>query len=167
MKSLRQPTSSAPNVMQKITRHLYNAELFLTGLLTFGILLPKMGVDSSPIVVISVFGLAVVFFLQAYNPTLLPIPPAQRGFKELLSLTVLPKIIWIATSVCTIGILLFLLDISNGYLQVLLIGETALVASLLIAGYFFMRSAAYAKIVTPMLYRAVPVLLISTYILLS
>jgi hypothetical protein len=167
MKSLRQPGSSAPTIIHKITRHLYNAELFLTGLLTFGILLPKMEVDSSLIVVISVFGLAVVFFLQAYNPVLLPIRSAQMGFRELFSLTVLPKIIWIATSVCTIGILLFLLDINDAYYGTLLIGETALVAGLLIAGYFSMRSATYAKIVMPMLYRAVPVLLISTYILLS
>jgi hypothetical protein len=159
--------SFSANLMAKIGKHLYTAEMVLTGLLTLGLLLPKMNIDSSALILIAVGGLAIIFFLQAYNAVPIPIPPAQMGFPELLCFSIVPKVMWIAMSICTIGILFFLLDVSKGYAQMLLIGVTCLIICLLILGYFFLTRPNYVRVLTPVLYRAAPVLLVSAYLLLS
>jgi hypothetical protein len=161
------PDSFSSSLMSKIGKYLYTAEMVLTGLLTIGLLLPRLDIDSSLVILISISGLATVFFLQAYNPIPLPFRQDQMGFKELLCFTILPKLMWIATSVCTVGILFFLIDISNGAGQMLLIGATSLVICLVITGYFFLTKQSYVKVLTPVLYRVIPVLLVSAYILLS
>ena len=104
---------------------------------------------------------------QAYNPMPIPLRSAQMGFQELLCFTILPKVMWIGASVCTVGILFMLLDISKGYEQMLLIGSTTLITCLLITGYFFLTKRSYVQALIPVLYRVVPVLLVTAYVLLS
>ena len=161
------PNSYSNSIMARIGKYLYNAEMVFAALLTLGLLLPKMDIDSSMLIFISVGGLALIFFLQAYNPMPIPVRSAQMGFQELLCFTILPKVMWIGASVCTVGILFMLLDISKGYEQMLLIGSTTLITCLLITGYFFLTKRSYVQALIPVLYRVVPVLLVTAYVLLS
>ena len=166
MKSIRESSAVSAPLAAKIARFLNSAEMVLSSLLILGLLLPKVDIDSSIVILIAVGGLAIIFFLQAYAPFPIPIQKERPGFKELLCFTVLPKVMWIAASVSTVGILFFLLDISNGAVEMMTIGATSLAACLLVTGYFYISARQYIIPLIPVLYRAVPVLLITTYILL-
>jgi hypothetical protein len=166
MKSIRESSAVSAPLAAKIARLLNSVEMVLSGLLILGLLLPKFDIDSSLVILIAVGGLAIVFFLQAYSPLPIPIQKEQPGFKELFAFTVLPKVMWIGASVSTVGVLFFLLDISNGAFEMMTIGATSLAACMLVTGYFYISARHYIIPLIPVLYRVVPVLLITTYILL-
>ena len=67
-------------------------------------------------------GLSIVFFLNAFRA-----PDEQEtadtgqgpfGFSDLLGLVIIPKVLWISSSIPTIGILFSIIDTgNNGYKQ--------------------------------------------------
>lgn len=111
-----------------ITPHLPLADKILLTSLAVGVILMVMEIDSS-VAGVSLFGLAITFFLSAYRP---PINvPAQQlgagGFSELFGVTILPKVLWISLAVSAFGIGSYILDFGNdGYKKMLMIGGSAL-----------------------------------------
>lgn len=152
---------------EKLFKYLYPAETFFLGLLTVGILLPKFDIDSSGIIMISLSGLAVIFFLYAYRPLEVKIGQGDKmGFKELIYLTILPKLLWLSASVNAIGVLFFLLDM-KGYKEMLMIGSATSLVALVIIGIFFLTEEKHIKATIPILYRVVPLLLVAAYVLFN
>lgn len=156
-------TSSPIN--EKIAKYLYPAETFFVGLLTVGILLPKFDISSDEVIMISLSGLAIIFFLSAYRPLEIKIGQGDKlEFKEMLYLTILPKILWIACSVMTIGILFNILNMP-GSKNMLVIGSSTALVILILFGVFFLSEEKHIKATIPILYRAVPLLLVTAYLL--
>ena len=153
--------------VEKIAKYLYPAETFFLGLLTVGILLPRFDIDTSAIIMISLSGLAMVFFLNMYRPLDVKIGQGDQGsFKELLYLVIVPKILWLSSSVNAIGILFFILNF-KGYKEMLMIGAATSAIALVILGIFFLTEEKHIKATIPVLYRAIPMLLVAVYILFA
>ena len=119
-------------------------------------------------VMISLSTLAIVFFLNAQL-----LPPMERkdgaplGFNELLTFTILPKVLWISASVSTIGLLFQILGLS-GFEQMLLIGGSSLsVALLLLLIQVIINGVGSLKLFQGVLMRVIPILVIAVYLLLK
>jgi hypothetical protein len=108
--------------------------------------------------------LSGVYFLSAYKP-----PPKRddepAGFATLLAVTILPKVSWIACAVLVIGIQFRLLNL-NGAGEMLMIGAAAGVLAAVMMGLFIVQGNENAKSQINVLYRLVPMLIITSYFLL-
>lgn len=76
-------------------------------------------------------GIAVVFFIEAYRPLELEDTGEESGFSDLLGLTIVPKILGIASSVATVGIMFYQLGMP-GYPVMLGVGLSSILICLLI-----------------------------------
>lgn len=111
---------------------------------------------------ISLSGLAGVYFLMAYRPPA-PLPEGEKkGFAQLLSQTILPKILWIGCAVGAIGIMFYLLQL-EGAREMLLIHAAS--GGIGVGMFLAFRQTSDSQTLTPVLYRAIPLLLISVYLL--
>ena len=134
--------------------------------LAIGMILAFMKINS-PVILISLGGLSIAFFLYAYRPADLERPEGEKfGFTELLALIVLPKAMWIGCSVATVGILFFLLQFGNeGYKQMLLIGCSTLAFGLILIVAFLVMGVKGTRTLIPVSFRALPLALVAFYIL--
>lgn len=157
-------TSSPLN--EKLGKYLYPAETFFVGLLTVGILLPKFDISSDEVIMISLSGLATIFFLSAYRPLEIKLGQGEevQGFKALFYLSILPKVLWISCSIMAIGILFAILNLP-GNKNTLMIGSSTAFVALIFIGIFLLSDEKHIKATIPILYRAVPLLLVSAYLL--
>lgn len=146
----------------------YIERIFLASLI-IGFLLKLTGSEIPFLIAVSIGGLGVSFFLNAYSP--LDIEPAegeQMGFNELLGLSIIPKVLWISTAIATIGILFYMLHLGNsGYLNMLYIGGSIIIIATFIMLILKLIGTKYMNAAFPVLYRALPTLLIVAYILFS
>ena len=146
----------------------YLERVFLASLI-IGFVLRLSGNEIPMLITVSLAGLGVIFFLSAYRP--LDIEPSegeQMGFKELLGLSIVPKVLWISTAVATIGILFYLLDLGNdGDLRMLYIGGSTIALATLILLGLKATGTKNISAVMPVLFRALPTLLVTAYILFS
>ena len=79
---------------------------------------------------------------------------------------IIPKVLWISSAICAMGIAFYLFNLGNeGYKNMLLIGGTTVVAATLILLAFLLGGVRYISTVIPVLFRAVPLGLVSLYIL--
>jgi hypothetical protein len=109
----------------------------------------------------------VIYFLSAYKPSDLPTDENNPfGFSELLSLSILPKVMWINSAVLAIGILFYLLK-NEGYKQMLMIGCLSMGAALLILLILFIARAKYLNNCASVLLRGIPLLAVAAYIMLK
>lgn len=161
-------TAIQTTLIARIVKQLHWIEAFLLTLLGAGVVLTLFNVDALSILIVSLSGLSIVFFLRAYEPPL----SAQdentepSGFKALLALAIVPKIVWISTSISTVAILFYLMKLeSNSYEQMLAIGGSSLLISLLILGFLSITELKNFKALVPVLLRAFPVLLFDIYFL--
>lgn len=161
-------TAIQTTLIARIVKQLHWIEAFLLTLLGAGAVLTLLNIDASSILLVSLSGLSIVFFLRAYQP------PASAenentepsGFKTLLALVIIPKVIWISTSISTVAILFYLMKFErNSYEQMLLIGSSSLFISLLILGFLSMTELKDFKTLVPVLLRAFPVLILDIYFL--
>lgn len=124
--------------------------------------------QAQELLMIALSTLAITFFLKAHRPPAMKIKEGEpQGFTSLLSLVILPKVLWIGASVATIGILFWLLHM-NGSAEMLMIGGSTLAFGTVLLGALMMTGTedlwtAYR----PILFRIVPVLLMAIYILMS
>lgn len=89
----------------------YLERVFLATLI-IGFALQLTGMAIPILKTVSLSGLGVIFFLSAYRPLEIePVEGEQMGFNELLGLSVVPKVLWISTSITTIGILFYSLEL--------------------------------------------------------
>jgi hypothetical protein len=152
-----------PQFAQRLYRYLEQAELILLAILGASLVARYLQMNGHLTgLQISLSGLAGVYFLMAYRPPP-PLPEGEKkGFAQLFSLTILPKALWIGCAVGAIGILFYLLQL-EGARQMLLIHAAS--GGLGIGIFFAFRQTSDSQTLTPVLYRAVPLLLISVYLL--
>ncbi|MEQ8304854.1 MAG: hypothetical protein RIB47_15775 [Cyclobacteriaceae bacterium] len=158
--------SNAPTPLISIVgRYLPAAEkIFLAGL-AVGVVLLFMSVDTT-VLMISLNGLAVVYFLFAYKPLEIQREEgALFGFSELLAYMIVPKVMWIASAVSLIGIMFSLLKL-EGSSNMLLIGLISLGIGTLLLVIFKAIGVKQLEVLQPMLYRTMPLLFFDLYTLL-
>lgn len=162
------PSTETPLIL-RMTKQLYWAERFFLVALFIGIVIKLLNAGGISVVTISMAGLGIVFFLYAYRPLEIDRREDEKfGFNELLAFTILPKVTWISSSISVIGILFYLLDLGNeGYKQMLMIGGSCLLLAITLLGFLFISGVKHLNSLVPLLYRAVPLLLIDLYIFLK
>lgn len=149
-----------------ITKHLPLVEKILLTALVIGTILRVMHIDSS-VTKVSLLGLGVTFFLLAYRPNEIPREEnEQLGFPDLLALTIVPKILWISSAISALGIAFYLFAFgNNGFKQLLMIGGMTIGGSTVVLLFSFAKGVKHLGTVTPILLRAIPLLLVDFYIL--
>jgi hypothetical protein len=161
------PGSPSPSsFFVRITPYLSLVEKILFAALAVGLVLTAMGINSSFTGMVFL-ALAVTFFVSAYRPLDIPDSAHEKfGFSELLALIIIPKVMWIGSAILALGVAFFIFDFGNeGYRQMLLIGALSVGAAVVLLTYFLMSGVKHLNLVTPMLLRVVPVLLVGLYVL--
>jgi hypothetical protein len=128
-------------------------------------------INSPILLTLSMGTLAVLYFLFANTQIDIPLEEEikkreenvnQSAFKELFGWSILPRVLWISSSVSLVGIL-FYLNNYIGYLNLVSLGGFTLVVGCFLM--FFLRSMPHMDKIFPILRRAVPLALISIYIM--
>lgn len=149
----------------KLFKLLDLAERIFLGATIVALLLRRMEMEIGSLLIITMGGLAAVYFLK----------PQQRiehiqesegeqpklGFADLLIKTTIPKVGWIGCSVAVVGIL-FSFQGFNGSQEMLLIAGGTLGIASLVLTYAVVTGT---KTLTPLLMRAVPLFLICVVLL--
>jgi len=150
-------------LVTKLTAYLPMAEkIFLIGL-ALGIVLTLANLDSL-VLKASLVGLAVTFFLYGYKPIDVPAKEGEKlGFTELLGHSIVPNITWVGCSVSLIGIL-FTMQNLEGARQMLFIGGTTLGIATVIMILLLVTGVKYMSVAIPVLYRAIPLLVLDLYL---
>ena len=92
--------------MKYLLKILPYAEKFFLALLLVGAVLKILGMEGMIFITFGLLGLASVFFLTAYTPSDVVIAEDEKaGFKELLVLGIIPKVLGMSMSIATVGIL--------------------------------------------------------------
>ena len=158
-----------PKMLKSILAKVEMVSLVISGI---GFLLLYLGrPESNNVLVVGVSSLAIVLFLTAFV-----LPPSsenrmrgqdekqtKKGFMELIYL-ILWKIIHIGCAVTAIGILLYLIKAKGGE-NIILIGTAALIGSLFFSGVTILQKSENFILLKSSLIRAVPIVLIGSYIL--
>ena len=155
-----------PTFSTQLYGWLQKAEKFLLAGAVVALILRYAGYPIEQLLTISLSGLAMVYFFSAFSP---PQPSEtqaeeKKGFIDLLFVSTLPKLAGIGSAVAIIGIL-FGLQRLNGYAEMLNMG-------LFVAGgvsVFIVIGLAMgnerARSLMPLLYRLIPLAIISAYLL--
>ncbi|MGL1886533.1 MAG: hypothetical protein OCD76_08470 [Reichenbachiella sp.] len=144
----------------------YLERVFLSTL-AIGYILQLTGTGIPIIITIGLAGLGITFFLNAYKPLdLKQTESEQMGLPKLLGMSIVPKILWISTAVATIGILFYTLELGNdGYLNMLYIGSLTIIIGSGIMLILKVIGTKHLSTSIPVFFRALPTLLVVTYIL--
>ena len=157
-------TSNSNSVILKITEYLPVVEEVLLTILAIGVILILTKIDSL-IAKISLIGLAVTFFLSAYQPLEIPKEENEKlGFLELLAFAFVPKALWISCAISLMGILFFLSQ-NEGYKQMLMIGVSTISISVILYSLFLLLRVKNLSNLNRILLRAIPLLLINLYLI--
>ncbi len=95
------------------------------------LVLKLLGTPVLMLLVIGLLGVAAIFFLQAYQPLDIKSEDENVGFEFLLGASIIPKVLGISSSVATVGILFYLLNM-EGYSVMLTVGSLSIAIALLI-----------------------------------
>lgn len=152
----------------QLTKYLPLVEKICWTALGVGLLLTMLQIDTT-ITLVSLLGLGCVFFLMAYRPIDLPQPEGESfGFSELLGLMIVPKVLWIGSSVSVVGICFYLLELNKeGYIKMLMVGALTGIVAMLVLAILFVMGVKHLKTVLPILLRALPLSLVDLYLLLK
>ncbi|MBL7850551.1 MAG: hypothetical protein JNN04_06585 [Cyclobacteriaceae bacterium] len=151
------------NFSQTLYRYLEQAELILLVAVGASLVARYLQVNGYMSgLQISLSGLAAVYFLMAYRPPAASPEGEKKGFRQLLTETILPKILWIGCSVGVIGLMFFLLQL-QGVREMLFIHAAS--GGIGLGMFLAFRQTGEANSIPPVIYRAVPLLLISAYLL--
>lgn len=166
-------TMAEPTPFSEILyRFVDRLESFLLLSLLAGAVLSNYGISYGvSVVTMALAALAAVFFLMAYRPPEQSEPATgeKKDFMELLSQTILPKILWISCSVGVVGLLLRHVQTStNGYKEILMIQlATVTGATLVVIGLAVVRGASGVRRLAPIYFRAIPLTLATASILMA
>lgn len=147
------------------------AEAFFLFALLAGVASHYLGFSQSiTVIIISLGGLAAIFFFMAFRPPAQTSMPTQGGEKpdsiHLLASTTLPKLLWISCAVGTSSLMLFHSDAGNeGYKPGLMIHSVVTPISLLIIGLAAAKGVPGLRSLLPIYFRALPLLLAAVYLL--
>jgi hypothetical protein len=146
---------------------LQKAEIVLWLGFILGLLLYYGGYPSRSILLVSLSGLAIIFFLGAYMPSNIERKEDEKlGFSDLIYTTIAPKALGISLAVACVGILFYFTN-SNpmGTKQMLILGgfSTAIASAIILIGVA--TNAKNIKEIIPNLYRALPLMAACFYLL--
>lgn len=149
----------------KLSNILIKGERWFLAILFLGLALNLIQLDSKLTISVGLIGLGVVYFLSAFKVPPMATQEGQlQGFKELFTLTILPKILWIGTSVTFVGILFYLAGSNiQGYRQMLGSGSFTIAVCLIII--IAMSGTKSISSIIPVLYRAIPAMGVGFYLL--
>ena len=137
--------------------------MLLLALLSAAILLELLEINLPILFIISLAGLGLVFFLYAQFPLIyVESSDEDQGFKHLLGLTIVPKILWIGTAITTLGILFYLQYFPGAAKMLTIGGSTIAICTLILLVFRFMKINGLEN-VFPILYRSYPALLAAAY----
>lgn len=157
--------SSQPSFSQTLFRYLEKAELILVAALAASLLARYLQMDvASTALKVSGSCLAAVYFLMAYRPPAVKPTGEIKGMADLAATTILPKVLWIGCAVGINGIMFYLLPLP-GAQQMLQIH--ALAGGLGLGMFLALKNRTGAQELSPVLYRAAPILLITIFFLAS
>ena len=156
----------ATSMLQGITQYLPRLERMLLMLLVLGIVMTFLTSVGSLIINIAIAGLALIFFLYAYKP--LPVSTGEdekASIRELLGWSIVPKVLWISCAVSAMGILFFLIRTGSlEYRNMVMIGGLSILVGLVVLGVLQVSGTKHLQVVTPILLRAVPLMIMDFYI---
>jgi hypothetical protein len=159
MTSQETPTSFTA----KITSYLPTAEKIFMVALAIGCLLKYLGTDLT-VMAVSLVGLAVTFFFSAFRQAeIIPEENERFTFNDLLAYEIVPKVLWISCAVSTMGVLLFFFG-NQGAKRMLFIGGTSIIIGTVILIGLLISGAKHISAVLPVLYRAIPLLVLDLYL---
>ena len=160
------PIPTPTSLIIRITKHLPLVEKFLLTALAIGVILTLLRMDTT-VTRLTLLGLGITFFLYAYRPVEIPLQENEKfGFPELLGLMIVPKVLWISCAVSAVGIAFYLFR-NEGYKQLLFIGGSSVGIGTFLLVILLLNGVKHIKIITPVLLRAVPLLLADTYLFLK
>ena len=110
--------------------------------------------------------LAGVYFLSAYRVVTPNENEAAGSFIDLLATSIASKVAWIGMAVAIDGCLFKILHL-NGADEMILVGCGALIVTIAIMALYLVTSAERGRVLTRVLYRAVPVCLFGIYLFLN
>lgn len=156
-------------MLQGVTQYLPRLERMLLMLLVLGIVVTFLSATGSLIINVAIAGLSVVFFLYAYKPLDANTGEKEKaGIGELLGWSVVPKVLWISCAVSALGILFFLIKTGTGeYRNMVMIGGFSILSGLLVLGVVWTSGTKHLEVVTPILLRAIPLMIMDFYIFLA
>ncbi|MBS1976728.1 MAG: hypothetical protein JST46_05130 [Bacteroidetes bacterium] len=156
-----------PAGMNVLYGFLKKGELVLIAVLVVLLIMHRMGYDTSQSVQIAFMVLAAVYFLMAYKPPAAPgeTSTEKKGFAELLFLTILPKMGWIACSVLIVGVMFRLLHLP-GAAEMMMIGTVAGLVPIALIGMGLVQGSDKARVFLPLLIRLIALDAICVYYLL-
>jgi len=162
---------TAPSLITKIAKYFPIVEVIALAGFTTGFFFKTLHYSGgNDILLLSLSALSIIYFLTAYVPREAPKEDEAQssqpmGFAALLGRTILPKVLWIGSSVSVIGILFTLLHF-NGFRDMLLIGTSTLAIASVLGLVNTMSDEQGRKALGPMLLRAVPLILVCIYLLM-
>jgi hypothetical protein len=146
-------------------------KIFMAALIV-GALLNYFEIENGVLINISLGGLGITFFLLAFEtpdtkpPTEDATEKSPLGFKDLLGVFMIPKVLRIGSAVGIIGILLYRLDFGNdGYKQMLGIGGSTILMCILILTYLKITGTNNLDNAIKGLFKSIPILFFIYYIL--
>ncbi len=147
---------------------LQRLELILIGLIIAGFVFMEF-YNQKLMLPLALVGLAIVFFLKSFKPV--EMEPgtnegSTRGMNELLSHFIVPKVLWISTSILSIGLSFYYFELdARGYTHMMTIGiSTVFIASLVLL-FTALKKARVFDLHRHIYYRALPLMLVDGYIL--
>ena len=151
----------------KLNNILIKGERWFLAILFLGLVLSLIQFNSKLTISVGLIGLGLVYFLSAFKVQPISTEEGQlQGFKELFTLTILPKILWIGTSVICVGILFYLAGANiQGYRQMLGSGSFSIAVCLIIITVIAMSGTKSISSIIPVLYRAIPTMGVGFYLL--
>ena len=157
-----------PSFAGQLAGWLQKAEIALIAGAVVAVALKYAGYTADQLLTISLWGLAVIYFLGAFSQ---PKPgetggEQKQGFTDLLFSTILPKLAGIGSAVAIIGVL-FGLQHLPGYEEMLRIGLFASGSAAALIAIGIAMGNERAKSLMPVLYRLVPLVIISAYFLFN
>jgi hypothetical protein len=163
----KEQTALAYRIILKIIPQLGLLELvLLAGLITGVIAKFVLNIDSIIIIQWTLIGLAITFFLSSFKPNDIPFKEDDiLGQKELLALIISPKVLWISCAISMFGVFVFTQQLEHdGCKRAVRIGGSSIFIVLVILIIAFVTGTKHLKFIVPILYRAIPTLLLDIYL---
>jgi hypothetical protein len=146
---------------------LQKAEIVLWLGLILGLLLYYGGYPSRSILLVSLSGLAIIFFLGAYQPSNIQRKEDEKsGLSDFIYLSIAPKVLGISMAVAAIGILFYFINSDPmGIKKMLIVGAFTMTIASAIILIGVATNAKNIKEIIPNLYRALPLMAACFYLL--
>lgn len=163
----------AISTSNKSINFLQRTEKFFIATLHIGVLLKFFGInEANYILMISAAGLAIAFFISAFKPHVIYKSEEEAkehqplGMLDLLSLIIVPKVLWLSAGISTLAMFIFMLKLENdGYVNLAATGGMAIIMALLILLLALVSGVKKLKTILPLLIRAIPALVVDYFLL--